>query len=189
VVIDAHEGVQENSRRHGYLLDLLGIRRSPSCQQDGPGRYSQSGSTPSRPNIALAGAGRLEPAGSFPSRRGGHNIAAPAPTPWWKGPTAVMALDDSKPPDRPTASRCDSHPGCVSLRPGASGRARRERPHRSGERLIFAPSNKTSTVKTIERWNAPPALREAARASDHPHRPGLCSAWAIAAPEHAPPTR
>src|SRR5450759_4672907 len=27
LLIDAHEGVQENSRRHGYLLDLLGIRQ------------------------------------------------------------------------------------------------------------------------------------------------------------------
>src|SRR5437867_2273497 len=27
LVIDAHEGVQENSRRHGYLLSLLGIRQ------------------------------------------------------------------------------------------------------------------------------------------------------------------
>ncbi len=27
LVIDAQEGVQENSRRHGYLLDLLGIRQ------------------------------------------------------------------------------------------------------------------------------------------------------------------
>jgi bifunctional enzyme CysN/CysC len=28
-----------------------------------------------------------------------------------------------------------------------------------GDRLVFAPSNKVSTVKTIERWNAPPADR------------------------------
>src|SRR5580658_4182407 len=27
VIIDAHEGVQEQSRRHGYLLNLLGIRQ------------------------------------------------------------------------------------------------------------------------------------------------------------------
>src|SRR5947208_3061127 len=27
MLIDAHEGVQENSRRHGYLLNLLGIRQ------------------------------------------------------------------------------------------------------------------------------------------------------------------
>src|SRR5215468_1544757 len=27
LLIDAHEGVQENSRRHGYLLGLLGIRQ------------------------------------------------------------------------------------------------------------------------------------------------------------------
>ena len=28
-----------------------------------------------------------------------------------------------------------------------------------GDRLVFAPTNKVSTVKTIERWNAPPADR------------------------------
>ena len=27
LVIDAHEGVQENSRRHGYMLSLLGIKQ------------------------------------------------------------------------------------------------------------------------------------------------------------------
>src|SRR5664279_5372289 len=27
LLIDAHEGVQENSRRHGYLLNLIGIRQ------------------------------------------------------------------------------------------------------------------------------------------------------------------
>src|SRR5436305_15271161 len=27
LLIDAHEGIQENSRRHGYLLNLLGIRQ------------------------------------------------------------------------------------------------------------------------------------------------------------------
>ena len=27
LVIDAHEGVQENSRRHGYMLAMLGIRQ------------------------------------------------------------------------------------------------------------------------------------------------------------------
>src|SRR5690348_7246142 len=27
LVIDAHEGVQENSRRHGYLLSMLGLRQ------------------------------------------------------------------------------------------------------------------------------------------------------------------
>src|SRR5260370_34581427 len=27
LLIDAHEGVQETSRRHGYLLNLLGIRQ------------------------------------------------------------------------------------------------------------------------------------------------------------------
>ena len=27
LVIDAHEGVKENSRRHGYMLSMLGIRQ------------------------------------------------------------------------------------------------------------------------------------------------------------------
>ncbi len=31
LVIDAREGVQENSRRHGYLLGMLGIRQAVVC--------------------------------------------------------------------------------------------------------------------------------------------------------------
>src|SRR5690606_17096697 len=27
LVIDAHEGVQENSRRHGYIVSMLGIKQ------------------------------------------------------------------------------------------------------------------------------------------------------------------
>ena len=39
LLIDAHEGVQEQSRRHGYLLHLLGRRPGGGAgQQDGPGR-------------------------------------------------------------------------------------------------------------------------------------------------------
>ena len=32
LLIDAHEGVQENSRRHGYLLNLLGIKQKVSSR-------------------------------------------------------------------------------------------------------------------------------------------------------------
>src|SRR5919201_3677821 len=31
LVIDAHEGIKENSRRHGYILSMLGIRQVVVC--------------------------------------------------------------------------------------------------------------------------------------------------------------
>src|SRR5215471_5885426 len=31
LVIDAHEGIQENSRRHGYILSMLGVRQVVVC--------------------------------------------------------------------------------------------------------------------------------------------------------------
>src|SRR4029077_19484127 len=79
-------------------------------------------------------------------------------TPWWRGPTVLQTLDDFKlaelPKNQPLrfpiqdiyrfderrifAGRVES--GSIKV----------------GDRLVFSPSNKVSTVKTIERWNAEP---------------------------------
>ena len=79
--------------------------------------------------------------------------------PWWQGPTVLEALDaltNSAPPkDKPLrfavqdvyrfdrrrilAGRVES--GTVKV----------------GDRLLFSPGSKISTVKSIERWSAPPS--------------------------------
>ena len=185
LLIDAHEGVQENSRRHGYLLDLLGIRQvAVLVNKMDLVNYSQErfNAIEAEYRVWLAQIG-LQPSRFIPiSAREGDNVAAPgANMPWWKGPTAVETLDEFK-----AARSLGDQPLRFSIqdvyrfdhRRILAGRVESGRIE-VGERLIFAPSNKTSTVKTIERWNAP--ARDFAEAGESigitSHRPGFCAAW------------
>jgi bifunctional enzyme CysN/CysC len=195
LVIDAQEGVQENSRRHGYLLDLLGIRQvAVVVNKMDLVNYSQERfdaiETEYRAWLKQVG---LEPSRFIPiSAREGDNITAAGKNmPWWKGPTVVATLDEFKAArllgDQPLrfpiqdVYRFD-HRRILAGRV-ESGRIQ------VGERLVFAPSNKTSTVKTIERWNAAP--RDFAEAGESI---GITltdqlfvQRGAVAAPEHTPP--
>jgi len=165
LLIDANEGVQEQSRRHGYLLNLLGIRQivvlvnKMDLQGYAEARFEQI-ETEYRAFLKSIG---VEPRGFLPiSARHGDNIATrSAHMPWWAGPTVLEALDDFQPAEPAThqplrlpiqdiyrfddrrilAGRIES--GALKI----------------GDRLVFAPSDKVSTVKTIERWNAPAAER------------------------------
>ena len=165
LLIDANEGVQEQSRRHGYLLNLLGIRQivvlvnKMDLQNYARARFEQI-EAEYRAFLKTVG---VEPRGFIPiSARHGDNIASRgANMPWWGGPTVLEALDEFQPPEAAThqplrlpiqdiyrfderrilAGRVES--GALKV----------------GDRLVFAPSNKISTVKTIERWNVPAAER------------------------------
>src|SRR6266446_8612284 len=105
LVIDAHEGVQENSRRHGYLLHLLGIRQiavlvnKMDLEAYSEARFRQIEGE-YRAWLKTIG---MEAKLFVPiSAKHGDNIASlSARTPWWKGPTVVEALDEfraSEPP-------------------------------------------------------------------------------------------
>ena len=161
LLIDAHEGVQENSRRHGYLLDLLGIRQvAVLVNKMDLVSYSQErfDAIEAEYRAWLKQIG-LEPSRFIPiSARQGDNIAAPSPNmPWWKGPTVVETLDEFK-AARPLGDQPLRFPiqdvYRFDHRRILAGRVESGR-IKVGDRLVFAPSNKTSTVKTIERWNAP----------------------------------
>ena len=195
LVIDAQEGVQENSRRHGYLLDLLGIRQVAVLvnKMDLVGYARERFDTIETEYRAWLAQVGLQPGRFIPiSAWQGDNIAtASTNMPWWKGPTVVETLDEfraaHRPGDQPLrlpiqdVYRFD-HRRILAGRV-ESGRIE------VGERVVFAPSNKTSTVKTIERWNAPP--RNFAEAGESI---GITltdqvfvQRGAIAAHEHAPP--
>jgi bifunctional enzyme CysN/CysC len=161
LLIDAHEGVQENSRRHGYLLNLLGIRQiavlvnKMDLENYSEARFRQ---IEAEYRQWFNGIG-LVPKIFIPiAAKDGDNIAATsANMPWWAGPTVVDALDVfqmAEPPQdlplrfpiqdvyrfdhrRILAGRVES--GSLQV----------------GDRLVFSPTGKVSTVKTIERWNAP----------------------------------
>ena len=195
LLIDAHEGVQENSRRHGYLLDLLGIGQvAVLVNKMDLVKYSQErfNAVEAEYRVWLAQLG-LKPSRFIPiSAREGDNIAAPGTNmPWWKGPTAVETLDEFK-----AARSLGDQPLRFSIqdvyrfdhRRILAGRVESGR-IQVGERLIFAPSNKASTVKTIERWNAPPS--DSAEAGESIGitltEQVFVQRGAIAAPEHTPP--
>ena len=161
VVIDAQEGVQENSRRHGYLLELLGIRQVAVLvnKMDLVG-YSRErfGAIEAEYRAWLKQIG-LEPRVVIPiSAREGDNIAAPGQNMrWWKGLTVVQALDEFKASRRPADQPLRFPIQDVyrfDQRRILAGRVESGR-LKVGDRVAFSPSNKTSTVKSIERWNAP----------------------------------
>ncbi len=165
LLIDAHEGVQEQSRRHGYLLNLLGIRQiavlvNKMDLEDYAGARFRQIEGEFRAFLKTMG---VEPECFIPmSAKHGDNIASPSKNmPWWEGQTVLEMLDKFRLAELPTrqplrlpiqdiyrfderrilAGRIES--GTLNV----------------GDRLVFTPGNKTSTVKSIERWNAPPIGR------------------------------
>jgi len=165
LLIDASEGVQEQSRRHGYLLHLLGIRQmvvlvnKMDLQNYGQGRFEQI-EAEYRAFLKTVG---VEPRCFIPiSAKHGDNIASrSAKMTWWKGPTVVETLDDFQ-----LAEPATGQPLRLPIQDVYRFDDRRILAGRIesgilkiGDRLVFAPSTKVSTVKTIERWNAPAAER------------------------------
>ena len=168
LLIDAHEGVQENSRRHGYLLNLLGIRQiavlvnKMDLEHYDQARFREIESE-YRAWLKTIG---VEPKIFIPiAAKHGDNIAQRSSNmPWWQGPTVVDSLDEFKvadlPKDQPLrfpiqdVYRFDE-------RRILAGRVEAGSIH-VGDKLVFSPTNKTSTVKSIERWNAAPTDHAAA---------------------------
>jgi len=170
LLIDAHEGVQENSRRHGYLLNLLGIRQiAVLVNKMDLENYSEARfkSIESEYRVWLKSIG-VEPKTFVPiAAKHGDNIASRSSNmPWWHGPTVLETLDDFKlaepPKDQPLrfpiqdVYRFDDRRILAGRVEAGSVKV--------GDRLVFSPTNKTSTVKTIERWNAP--ARDSASAGE-----------------------
>src|SRR6516162_7562588 len=163
LLIDASEGVQENSRRHGYLLNLLGIRQiavlvnKMDLEDYSEARFKQI-ETEYRRWLKTIG---VEPTVFIPiAAKHGDNIAALSQnTPWWRGPTVLETLDEFKVSETPANQplrfpiqdiyRFDERRILAGRVEAGSIKV--------GDKLVFSPTNKTSTVKTIERWNAPPA--------------------------------
>lgn len=97
LVIDAHEGVQENSRRHGYLLGLLGVAQLTVVvnKMDLAGYDEQTFRRVATEYTAfLAGIG-LTPVRVIPaSAREGDNLTTRSDRmPWYHGPTVLEALE------------------------------------------------------------------------------------------------
>jgi bifunctional enzyme CysN/CysC len=165
LLIDASEGVQEQSRRHGYLLNLLGIRQIVVLvnKMDLQNYSQERFNAVEKEFRAFLKSVGVEPKCFIPiAAKHGDNIASPsANMPWWTGQTVLAALDDFQ-----LAAPTVNQPLRLPIQDIYRFDHRRILAGRIesgsikvGDRLVFAPSNKVSTVKTIERWNAPPTER------------------------------
>ena len=165
LVIDAQEGLRENSRRHATMLSLLGIRQVVVLinKMDLVG-FSQErfDALCAEMQDFLAQLGASARAFVPVSGRGGDNLGSRAASmPWYAGPTVVDALDgfvaqaplESKPFRMPVQdvykfTRFGDDRRIVAGAV-ASGTLR------TGDDVVFYPSGKRKRVQTIEAFSAP----------------------------------
>jgi bifunctional enzyme CysN/CysC len=160
MLIDAGQGIQQQSRTHAFLLGLLGIKQvavvvnkmdlvdcSERAYEAIKSEYTQY----------LSDIGII-PAHVIPAiaRDGDNLVHRSAAMPWYKGPTLVSALD---------SFQSVSDLGRLGLRLPIQDvykfddrriiAGRIVSGHlKVGDRLVFSPSNKSARVSSIEAWNA-----------------------------------
>jgi bifunctional enzyme CysN/CysC len=165
LVIDAGEGVQENSRRHGYLLNMLGIRQVVMLvNKMDLVDYSEEIFKKIKHEYTdfLCSIGAV-PLDFIPvSARDGANIVTGSDrTPWYSGASVLEALDSFiKEPSRTdlplrfpiqdiykfTEDRDDRRIIAGRIETGTIN---------IGDKVVFLPSGKKSRIRSIEGFNVP----------------------------------
>jgi len=171
VVIAADEGVRQQSRRHGQLLSLLGIRQIVvAVNKMDLIDYAEAPFRQIEKDYSAFLRGLGVPAHTFIpiSSRTGANIAREknGEMPWFEGKNLLRAIDEF---DEPASA--ENLPLRFPIqdvyrmgnRRILAGRIE-SGTLRVGDRILFSPNNKTARVATIERWAAAPA--ESARAGE-----------------------
>ncbi len=170
LLVDGVEGVREQTRRHAYILSLLGIRHVVVAVNKLDKAGYDRGMFLAADNAvrSLLHSLSISPEHVIPiSAREGENIAQRlGHTPWYDGPTVLEALhtlggagsEETLPLRFPVQDvyKWDNrrlYAGRVE-----TGRVR------VGDEVRFFPSGRTVRVRTIERWGEPPL--EEARTGD-----------------------
>ena len=172
LIIDAKEGVRENSRRHGYLLSMLGIRQVAVAVNkiDLVGHSRETFEKIVAEYRAFLAEVGITPRWFVPlSARDGDNVVTRSPKlAWYDGPTVLEAFDgfakqaaDERQPLRMPVQDVYKWNQRGDDRRIVAGRIEAGT-LRVGDRVVFSPSQKTATVRSIERWQAPPAVAASA---------------------------
>ena len=160
LVISADEGVREQSRRHAYLLSMLGIKHlivvvNKMDLVDYSEKRFREIEQEYRKFLRELGlnARTFIPA----SAREGENVAQASMKMKWYGAASVLeALDLLDPQERDVdlpLRFCVQDVYRFDGRRIIAGRIETGT-LRGGDQLVFSPANKSSVVATIERWNA-----------------------------------
>ncbi|MDO8682201.1 MAG: GTP-binding protein [Armatimonadota bacterium] len=160
LLIDAEEGVQEQSRRHGYMLHLLGIRQvTVVINKLDLVDYSYDVFEQVRSEyLSFLRELGVEPLCFIPisAREGDNVIKLSERTPWYDGPTVLESLDllearpskDSSPLRLPVQDVYKFDHRRIIAGRVESGTINEK------DTIIFSPSGQTGVVKTIERWKS-----------------------------------
>jgi bifunctional enzyme CysN/CysC len=163
LVLDAGEGIQENTRRHAYLLSMLGVRQIAvvvnkmdlvGCRQDAFDAFA-------RDLGAFLATIDMTPAAIIPViGREGDNLANRSATmSWYTGPTVLEALDAFRshgeavngpfrmPVQAVFKFTNDGDDRRIVAGTIDSGRVR------VGDEVVFHPSGKRTRVKSLEAFN------------------------------------
>ncbi len=165
LVIDAKEGVQENSKRHGYLLSLLGIRQVAVCinKMDLVNYSEKTFKEIEKEYKAFLKPIGLEPKAFIPiaAMLGDNIVESSQNLSWYKGPSILEMLDtfEKAPnledkPFRMPVQAVYKFTEAGDDRRIVSGRIE-SGSIMVGDKVIFLPSNKRSEIKTIEEFNTP----------------------------------
>jgi bifunctional enzyme CysN/CysC len=172
LVIDAHEGVRENSRRHGYLLGLLGVSQlvvvvnKMDLAGYDEGVYRR---IVAEYNAFLTSIG-LTPAWVIPAsaREGANIVARSDQTPWYQGPTVLDALEGFEGATHPAGAPFrmpvqdvykftgDNDDRRIIAGTIESGRIA------AGDEVVFYPSGKHARVQRIESFSTEPTTEATA---------------------------
>ncbi len=165
LVIDAKEGIRENSRRHGYLLSMLGIRQiSVLVNKMDLVDYSQEVFNSIREEYTRFLA-RIDITPKFfipISAFQGENMIGPsAKIPWYSGHSVLAAVDafEKEPPKPHQPFRMPVQDVYKFTAMGDDRRIVAGRVEsgsiKVGDEVLFLPSNKKSRIKSIEAFNEP----------------------------------
>lgn len=168
LLIDAHEGLKEQTRRHGLLLSLLGVSRVIVAvnKMDLVGWKEDRFRVLEKEIREYLGGLKIVPREVIPiSAREGSTVMRrdDQHLPWWKGPTLLEALlagagKSRQSPEGPLRFSIQDVYRFDARRVIAgkleSGRIR------VGDPVIFFPDRKTSRIKSIESWGEETPLRE-----------------------------
>src|SRR5438445_1830510 len=162
LIIDALEGVRDQTRRHGYLLHLLGIKQVAVVVNKmdrvdfAASRFNEISDEIS---AHLTGLG-VTPTAVIPiSARDGDGVRIHTPRiGWYRGPTVVEALDALE-PARPLEQLALRLPVQAIYkfddRRIVAGRI--ESGHlAAGDEIVIMPAGKIAKIKTVEGWPATP---------------------------------
>src|SRR5712675_611296 len=162
LIIDALEGVRDQTRRHGYLLHLLGIRQVAIVVNKmdrvdfSAARFREISDEISAHLIGLG----VTPSAVIPiSARDGDGVAARTPRiGWYQGPSGVEALDALE-PARPLEQLALRLPVQAIYkfddRRIVAGRIESGQLS-AGDEIVIMPAGKIAKIKTVEGWPVTP---------------------------------